>query len=456
MKYNFRYKETHNATLKVTLDTLRESINLQPRNVFGGYWYFVYPQWSYLDGMYSVIPFLSYYTTALAADDSAAVADDITKQLDLLWTHCTQNSTGLLFHGYDASKKAVWANPVTGASPYVWSRSMGWYLMALVDTLELETPNFPLKLRTYLQRRLVQLSDAVISAADAQTGCWWQLMTFPGRPGNYIESSGSAMFTYALYKAARLGYLPEQLAGKSNNTASKCYRHIVDTFVVQNSNGTLDYNGTVAVCSLNSTASYEVSRFGISICLARANCNSSTIRHSPYCTTAFMALHRLFLRVWSTKGQTRAVTRPRRGSEEHFGFWVYLMYGAVVGICDFSGPKSNFQYYPTFETLEKYLCLGVPRRNSRRCRIQDMPFTLSMDCVSNRPWKISVARSLPTATSKATGSVQVSNHQFALPWVPFCFMIRPSFYELARFSVSETLDLSIGLYGLAIVSAVIS
>ncbi|OKP00604.1 Unsaturated rhamnogalacturonyl hydrolase YteR [Penicillium subrubescens] len=253
-----QYEETHNATLKVTLDTLRESINLQPRNIIGGYWYFVYPQWSYLDGMYSVIPFLSYYTTALAADNSSAVADDIMKQLDLLWTHCRQNSTGLLVHGYDASKKAVWANSVTGASPYVWSRSMGWYLMALVDTLELETPNLPLKLRTYLQRRLVRLSDAVISAADAQTGCWWQLMTFPGRPGNYIESSGSAMFTYALYKAARLGYLPKRLAAKSTDTASKCYRHIVDAFVVQNSNGTLGYNGTVAVCSLNSTASYEV------------------------------------------------------------------------------------------------------------------------------------------------------------------------------------------------------
>ncbi|KAJ5455681.1 uncharacterized protein N7458_003945 [Penicillium daleae] len=252
-----QYEEFHNTTLKVTLDTLRESINLQPQNVFGGYWYFVYPQWSYLDGMYSVVPFLSYYTTALAAENSSAVANDIIKQLDLLWTHCRQNSTGLLVHGYDASKMAVWANPVTGGSPYVWSRSLGWYLMALLDTLELETPNFPLKLQTYLQQRLVQLSDAVIQAADAKTGCWWQVMTLPGRPGNYIESSGSAMFTYALYKAARLGYLPSRLAAESIDTASKCYRHIVDTFVVQNSNGTLDYNGTVAVCSLNSTASYE-------------------------------------------------------------------------------------------------------------------------------------------------------------------------------------------------------
>lgn len=251
--------------------------------------------------MYSVVPFLSYYTTVLAADNSSAVANDIMKQLELLWTHCRQNSTGLLVHGYDASKKAVWANPVNGASPYVWSRSLGWYLMALVDTLELETPNFPLKLRTYLQRRLIQLSDAVVRAADTKSGCWWQVMTSPDRVGNYIESSGSAMFTYALYKAARLGYLPRRLAAESTDTASKCYQHIVNAFVVQNSNGTLGYNGTVAVCSLNSTASYEVGRGDISSTVTQADCNLSTIFRSPCCTTVFMALHHLFSRVWSTK-----------------------------------------------------------------------------------------------------------------------------------------------------------
>jgi hypothetical protein len=282
---------------------------------------------------------------------------------------------------------------------------MGWYLMALVDTLELETPNLPLKLRTYLQRRLVQLSDAVISAADAQTGCWWQLMTFPGRPGNYIESSGSAMFTYALYKAARLGYLPKRLAAKSTDTASKCYRHIVDAFVVQSSNGTLGYNGTVAVCSLNSTASYEVGHFGISICLARANCNASTILHSLCCITASMALHRLFSRVWSTKGQSKAVNRLQRGYERQLGFWIYLMDRVVAGVSELSGPESNFQYYPRFETLERQVCIELSRRNSRWYRRQDTPPTLYLGIYL---WPTVV----PASTLKATDTLLLerSNH----------------------------------------------
>ncbi|KAJ5376591.1 hypothetical protein N7509_013477 [Penicillium cosmopolitanum] len=221
----------------------------------GGYWYFEYPNWSYLDGMYSLVPFLLTYTAHFDPKNES-VTDDVIHQLDLLWTHCYQNESGLLVHGYDASKTASWANPVTGASPIVWDRSLGWYIMSLVDGLELSSP-FPQRLVDYLRRRLEQLAESVISAADPETGCWWQVMTLPNKQGNYIESSGSAMFTAALFKAARLGYLPEKFASEARKAAGKCYNHLVDAFVVKNENGTLGYNGTVSVCSLNSSASYE-------------------------------------------------------------------------------------------------------------------------------------------------------------------------------------------------------
>ncbi|KAJ5111619.1 hypothetical protein N7532_002154 [Penicillium argentinense] len=216
-----QYEQLHMDASSKCLHSLRESINLQPRNMLGG-----------------------------------IVLDDIILQLDLLWTHCRQNDTGLLVHGYDESKNASWANPITGASPIVWDRSLGWYLMALVDSLELSL-SFPPHLAHYLRQRLVQLADSVITAADLTTGCWWQVMNHPGQVGNYIESSGSAMFTSALYKAARLGYLPAKLARKARHTAGRCYSNLVDSFLVRNQNGTLEYNGTVSVCSLSSSASYE-------------------------------------------------------------------------------------------------------------------------------------------------------------------------------------------------------
>jgi unsaturated rhamnogalacturonyl hydrolase len=45
--------------------------------------------------------------------------------------HLKDPVSGLLFHGWDESKKQQWCDPVTGRSPEIWSRSMGWYAMAI-------------------------------------------------------------------------------------------------------------------------------------------------------------------------------------------------------------------------------------------------------------------------------------------------------------------------------------
>jgi rhamnogalacturonyl hydrolase YesR len=54
-----------------------------------------------------------------------------------------------------------------------------------------------------------ELAPALASAEDPNTGAWWQILDQPGAPGNYLESSSSAMFTYFFAKATRKGYLPE-------------------------------------------------------------------------------------------------------------------------------------------------------------------------------------------------------------------------------------------------------
>ncbi|KAJ7468610.1 Six-hairpin glycosidase-like protein [Mycena latifolia] len=248
------YKETGNEMYREAFGALRESINLNSRSPEGGLWYFVYPQWSYLDGTYSLAPFYAYYTALFDAHNATAIAD-MMHQLDLLWLHCNTNNTGLLVHGYDDSRTAVWADPVSGASPHVWGRSLGWYTMALVDTLEI-LPSHLSSERQQLQQRFFTLASAVRAAVDTASGGWWQLLDQPGRAGNYIESSGSAMFVYALLKGVRLGYLHSN-ASAYTDVAIRAYKYITDTFVVNNGNGTLGYNGTVSVCSLNSTASYE-------------------------------------------------------------------------------------------------------------------------------------------------------------------------------------------------------
>ncbi|KAJ3567312.1 hypothetical protein NPX13_g6814 [Xylaria arbuscula] len=246
-----------------TAEALRESIDLNRRNAEGGLWYFTYPYWSYLDGMYSLGPFYSLYTlsTSRANSESYETAlDDMLYQFETLWEHCAHAATGLLTHGYDYTRTAVWANSETGASPYVWGRSLGWYTMALVDTLEiLENGNAPYKYRKPLLEKFQKLMPAVVKAVDHCTGGWWQVVDQPRRESNYIESSGTAMFSYSLLKGSRLGYLPHKFRPAAKKVAVRAQKYLTHTFVIEEDDGTVGYNGTVAVCSLNSTASYEVS-----------------------------------------------------------------------------------------------------------------------------------------------------------------------------------------------------
>lgn len=295
--------ESAAATYAAAAAALRQSIDLGPRNKYGGLWYYVYPEWSYLDGMYSLAPF---YTLAAGPSNTTALLD-MAYQLDLLWAHNRNASSGLLVHGYDASLTAVWADPVTGASPHVWGRALGWYFMALVDTLEILGKNGTTTTARYRKGvldKFQELSAALVNAVDPATGGWWQVLDRPGNVGNYIESSGSAMFSYGLLKGARLGYFDNGFAAKAKKVAKRAYQYVTDTFIVYEEGGTLGYNGTVAVCSLNSTATYEVSTILVNCDdeVTRLTCGlNSTMSDSRSSTTASLELVRIFSLLSSTR-----------------------------------------------------------------------------------------------------------------------------------------------------------
>lgn len=303
-----QFQETSNETYRLAFEALRKSIDLQPRNQEHGLWYWVYPNWSYLDGMYSLAPFLAAYTTAYDTKNASAV-HDLTLQLELLYQHCYNASSGLLVHGYDASGTAVWANSLTGASPYVWGRSLGWFTMALIDTLEL-LPRTAAgdEAREYIRPRFQGLVNAIVAVVDVRTGGWWQILDQPGREGNYIESSATAMFVYSLLKGVRLGLLEngiklheEAYETLYTGVAVRAYEYVAENFVVDNGNGTLGWNGTVGVCSLNSTATYDVRIASSVLDNACAKSTSSTTSASQLYTTVFLVLRHSSLHHSSTR-----------------------------------------------------------------------------------------------------------------------------------------------------------
>lgn len=208
----------------------------------------------WLDGIFMADSFYAKYTSLLDSDNTTAW-DDIVLQYDLIEEHCRDETSNLLFHGYDESGVASWADPETGASPLVWSRAVGWYFMSLLETIEVFPETHPGYDR--LVGYFTTLAQGLKDDQDSSGG-WWLVMTEPyaAREGNYIESSADAMFTFGLLRGLRFGLLAE---ADFSGPAEEAYTALVETFVTENSDGTLNFEGTVQVGSLSSDASYEVS-----------------------------------------------------------------------------------------------------------------------------------------------------------------------------------------------------
>lgn len=217
------YKEYQDERYAKALHVLRKHLEWQPRTKGGGFWHKkIYPYQIWLDGFYMGHTFWAMYANEFA--ESSEVFADIAQQFMLIEQHTRDEKTGLLLHAWDESRIQQWADKETGRSAHVWSRALGWYLMALVDTLEV----FPKDHANYndLVAILDRLSDA-IAPYQHTTGLWYQVTDKGERYGNYLETSGTAMFSYALAKGVRLGYLPKQHL----QVAEKAFAGIVKSYI---------------------------------------------------------------------------------------------------------------------------------------------------------------------------------------------------------------------------------
>ncbi|SFB01107.1 Polygalacturonase [Poseidonocella pacifica] len=169
-----------------------------PRTRSGVYWHKLrYPWQVWLDGLYMGPPFQIGLGQHLR--DDRMITDAITQvstALDMAFV----TRTGLYAHAVDEARMQPWADTDTGHSGAHWARAIGWLAMALVDIAELtSTPEF-----APLAARSRALFDR-IAALQQPGGLWLQVIDQPALPGNYEETSASAMFVYALLRASELG-----------------------------------------------------------------------------------------------------------------------------------------------------------------------------------------------------------------------------------------------------------
>ena len=164
----------------------------------------IYPWQIWLDGLYMQSPFRAEYALLEGDDD---LFDDVVMQLERTFHIMRDGKTGLLYHCFDESRGMKWSNDNTGLSLNFWLRSIGWYAMAVADVLDYLPAGHGK--RDLLISIYCSIMEAICKYQDT-SGMWYQVPDQGDREGNYLETSGTSMFAYCLFKGARLGYLEDK------------------------------------------------------------------------------------------------------------------------------------------------------------------------------------------------------------------------------------------------------
>lgn len=196
--------------------------------------------------------------------------DMVFKQLNIVWNMCWNSNDKLMYHAFEAnagtgtskSHADTWAGlngttkPYTFHSAAYWGRANAWYLMALVDVLEAmknagqeSTDNY-----TTLKQHLAELAAGIAARQDSKTGGWYQVMDDPsfkatsynGKSStatNYIETSATAIFAAAYFKAVRLGLLSTSPCDYKT-IAKNAFEGLVNNYTYLDANGDMQIWGS--------------------------------------------------------------------------------------------------------------------------------------------------------------------------------------------------------------------
>ena len=241
-KYDLnKFNLDHICPARTLIGLYHRQLKNQPRTEAGAFWHKqAYPYQVWLDGLYMAEPFYAVYANITHED---AIFDDVVTQFKVAAEKTYDPATGLYRHAWDESKQMFWADPVTGQSAHCWGRALGWYTMALVEVLPFFPENHPGKAE--LQGILEGILATLPKYADPETGMWYQVLDCPGREGNYLEATCSAMFTYAYLRSAREGYaVPASVDPKA------LYEALVKKFIREDKDGTLNLTDCCAVAGL--------------------------------------------------------------------------------------------------------------------------------------------------------------------------------------------------------------
>lgn len=244
------YELTGKEKYRKAIDTVYSQLKEQPRTSTGNFWHKdIYPNQIWLDGLYMAQPFYMQYE--LTYHDGENCLDSYNQFLNV-YRMMRDLRNGLYYHAYDDSRKAFWCDKVTGLSDNFWLRALGWYAMALIDTMEVMPEATLGKEKQELNRIYKELIDSMLPYQDEESGMWYQVVNRGGIKPNYLETSGSAIFAYAIMKSVRLGFLDESYY----ESGRRAFDGICEKYLSVE-NGELQLDGICLVAGLGNTEMRE-------------------------------------------------------------------------------------------------------------------------------------------------------------------------------------------------------
>jgi unsaturated rhamnogalacturonyl hydrolase len=242
------YQRTKDEKYLKAASYIARQLDAQPTTSDGGYWHRqTYPNQMWLDGIYMADVFSVEYA---AIANEPKYFDEGVHQVVTVYKHTHDPKTGLFYHGWDETKTRPWANKETGASPEFWGRAIGWYGAAMTDILDwlpLDHPG-----RREILPIFQAYCAAVLKYQDHDTGMWYQIVDKPNGPKNYVETSCSTMFAYAMARGAQRGWLPPEYLEHARRAARGILNHKVEL----KPDGTMDILGTVVVGTLSGNGGF--------------------------------------------------------------------------------------------------------------------------------------------------------------------------------------------------------
>lgn len=291
----------HNTNNSIQSKTLAEKAGY---TVLGGWFHkTAYNNQMWLDGAYMGSALLAQIVNfnGTGSNVFGSTTDDwnmVTKQLNIVWNMCWNSTDKLMYHAFEAnagtgtgtneskSHADTWAGlngktePYTFHSAAYWGRANAWYLMALVDVLEAMQKAGQESTKNYktLKQHLAYLAAGIAACQDSNTGGWYQVMdkdasftassynsNWTGKPAsvtNYIETSATAIFAAAYFKAVRCGLLESTTQYDYKTIAKNAFEGLVNNYTYLDANGDMQIWGSCRSAGLGGGTGTEYAAKG--------------------------------------------------------------------------------------------------------------------------------------------------------------------------------------------------